>query len=276
MVNKNMNKRGDIPTTILVIGVIVVCTLALVSFFLSTNQEEKNYFAGIGVIEQLDSQIEQNSFYQQIGVNQPAKSINDFFNYANQNTLENRKCNCGNSCDSYATFVSQSATKNGIPDPVLMLSIMMQESECNPNALSGSSVGLMQINLIHCGNYGLSANRDECKNELINNPQLNIEVGAEILKDSYNTYNTGKTFQGCANRNILYTGWDAAVRGYNGWGCGKDASGNILYDQDNYVEEVMNRDRQLQSQTYLELTNTEGILWWTKNVLSFSVEYNGK
>ncbi len=273
MVNKKMNKHGDVPTTILVLGVVLVCSIAIISFFSSTIQA-RTYFVGIGIVEQLDSQIEQNYFNQQTGINQSAKSINDLFNYAKQNTLGNRKCNCGNVCDSYATFVSQSAASNGI-DPVLMLSIMMQESECNPNAFSGSSVGLMQINLIHCGSYGLPANQGECKNELINNPKLNIEVGAEILKDSYNTYSSGKIFQGCTNRNILYTGWDAAVRGYNGWGCGKDAAGNIFYDQDNYVEEVMDRDSELKSQNYLETTKTEGILWWAKQVLSFSVEYRG-
>ena len=40
MTKKTMNKRGDIAITILVIGVIVLCGLALVSFFMSEKNQE--------------------------------------------------------------------------------------------------------------------------------------------------------------------------------------------------------------------------------------------
>ena len=51
------NHKGDIPITILVIGVFVVCTLALVSFF-SITLREKNSFVGINLMQKINSQIE--------------------------------------------------------------------------------------------------------------------------------------------------------------------------------------------------------------------------
>ena len=55
------NKKGDIPITILVIGVFAVCTLALLSFYSSIGFT-KHSFVGTELIEQLNSEIEQQSF----------------------------------------------------------------------------------------------------------------------------------------------------------------------------------------------------------------------
>jgi hypothetical protein len=54
------NRKGDIPITILVIGTIVICGFALFSFQL-TNIKVRDSFVGLGVMEQLNSQIETNS-----------------------------------------------------------------------------------------------------------------------------------------------------------------------------------------------------------------------
>lgn len=241
-----INKRGNIPITILVIGVLLVCALAILSF-LSSTIKVRNSFVGIGVLEKMNSQLEKNYLAtKELGsVAGGYGDINSIFNYAKDNDVGNRRCNCGNDCDSYANFVVKSSSENGIPDPLLLLSLIMQESTCLPGAFSGSSVGLMQINLIHCGEYGLPSNEEECKKKLINDVQLNIDVGTKILKQSYNAYKDGKVFQGCSGRNITYYEWEAALRGYNGWGCGKDASGNIFYAQDNYVEDVIGRYEKL-------------------------------
>ncbi len=56
-----MNKRGDIPVTILIIGVILICCLAIFSFFSSTAKIRKS-FIGLGVMEELNSQIEEITF----------------------------------------------------------------------------------------------------------------------------------------------------------------------------------------------------------------------
>jgi hypothetical protein len=65
MDKKGMNKRGDIPLTILVIGVFAVCTLALLSFFYSSLLMNKS-FAGVEIVEKANIQIESynlNHFY---------------------------------------------------------------------------------------------------------------------------------------------------------------------------------------------------------------------
>ncbi len=274
--NIKSNKRGDIPITVLVIGVLLICVTALLSFF-SSSISVRNNFVGIGLIEAMNSQIEENSFYGRPLGTEASSSEGNIYNaidYAKQNKVVNRICNCGDNCNNYAAWMAEAASANSISNPVLLLSIMMQESDCTSNAYSGSSVGLMQINTMHCGNYGLPADEAECKKELVDNPKLNIEIGAEILKDSYNYYKDGKLFQGCSQKDITYYEWDAAIRGYNGWGCGKDAAGNLFYAQDNYVEEVKDRQNQLQKVgNFLEKTETKGILFWKKEIFLFSVEY---
>jgi hypothetical protein len=54
MINHIKNKKGDIPITILVIGVIAVCILTLYSFSFSLRLQHKN-FAGPGLIETIYS-----------------------------------------------------------------------------------------------------------------------------------------------------------------------------------------------------------------------------
>jgi hypothetical protein len=271
------NKKGDIPMTILVVGVVLVCAIALVSFFSSTIKM-RNSFVGIGLVEQLNSQIEENSFYGRgIGTTAPSTDISDAINYAKENKIVDRTCNCGTNCEEYASLIEKSSMDNGIPDSLTLLSLMMQESDCVSTASSGSSVGLMQINLANCGSYGLPSDKTECKKQLTDNVELNIGVGAKILKEKYDVYKNGKIFNGCSNRGITYSGWDAALRGYNGWGCGYDSSGNPLTSQDSYVEDINQRFETLKGLgNYLEKDSTKGILWWAKKVISFSVEYKGK
>ena len=40
---KIKNKRGDIPVTILVMGVVAICILAILSFFVSSFEMKKNF-----------------------------------------------------------------------------------------------------------------------------------------------------------------------------------------------------------------------------------------
>ena len=54
----NMNRRGDIPITFLVIGVILVCCIAVFSF-LSSTIKIRNSLIGINLVEKLNSQIEE-------------------------------------------------------------------------------------------------------------------------------------------------------------------------------------------------------------------------
>jgi len=276
MISKK-DKKGDIPITILVIGIILVCALAMFSF-LSSTTKIRNSFVGVGVLEKMNSQIEKNYFYKQSGlVIGDSESVSNIFNYAKENDVVNRRCNCGNDCNAYASMVVNASSENGIPDSIFLLSLMMQESTCVRKAFSGSSVGLMQINLIHCGEYGLPANEEECKKKLLDNAQLNINVGAKILKKSYDSYKDGKVFQGCSERNITYYEWEAALRGYNGWGCGKDASGNVFYGQDSYVEDVIGRYEKLKEVgSYAEAIG-KGKIWELETTDKFPfVQRKGK
>jgi hypothetical protein len=139
---------------------------------------------------------------------------------SNTNIVD-RKCVCAGNCDYYASLIASAAKTYNIPDELLLLAIMIQESSCNPNVEESSSgdVGLMQINVINCVDaYGLPENNeDQCVAILSTNERKNIDVGAHILKDKYNAFNKGKTYT-CNGLSHSYTGWEAALRGYNGWG----------------------------------------------------------
>ena len=56
-----MDRRGDIPIIILVLGVLVVCSLALLSFY-AANFNVANTFSGIKLVEKMESQIESNLY----------------------------------------------------------------------------------------------------------------------------------------------------------------------------------------------------------------------
>ena len=57
------NRRGDVPITILVIGVVMVCALALISFFSSSFKLEQS-FTGVSVIDDFKVKIDEYNFYK--------------------------------------------------------------------------------------------------------------------------------------------------------------------------------------------------------------------
>jgi len=61
------NKKGDIPVTILVIGVVAICILAILSF-LSSSFNFSHSFAGISEIEEMNSKIDEYYFYKNAGL----------------------------------------------------------------------------------------------------------------------------------------------------------------------------------------------------------------
>ncbi len=56
------NKRGDVPITILVIGVFAICSLALLSFYIAEVRMERN-FVGLDLMEKLDTNVEKYEVY---------------------------------------------------------------------------------------------------------------------------------------------------------------------------------------------------------------------
>ena len=63
------NKKADIPITILVIGVLAICTLAILSFFLS-DRIVKNKFVVLDAVEEAKIMKEKISFYNNTGMSQ--------------------------------------------------------------------------------------------------------------------------------------------------------------------------------------------------------------
>ncbi len=63
------NKKGDIPVTILVIGVFAVCSLALLTFFIS-DFKITNSFVGLEVMEKMNAQIDEYKYYRSEGVSE--------------------------------------------------------------------------------------------------------------------------------------------------------------------------------------------------------------
>jgi soluble lytic murein transglycosylase-like protein len=178
------------------------------------------------------------------GVNQIAYLIKQL----EATSVVDRTCSAGSNANNYASYLYSAAKEYNIPDPLLLLSIMMQESNCDTTRVSKStppSVGLMQINLIHKGEYGFT-NEGDFKKVLIGDPNRNIQIGAQILSAAYKTYNLNVIFQ-CkgSDGNIYkysYKGWDAALRAYNGLGGDKFSCSD---PQVNYVGEVMERYNKL-------------------------------
>lgn len=72
MINKTaknkMNKRGDIPIVILVVGVLALCILAILSFYTSTNSV-KSGFSSIDTVVEAGLIKEKISFYENLGYN---------------------------------------------------------------------------------------------------------------------------------------------------------------------------------------------------------------
>ena len=161
---------------------------------------------------------------------------NDLFtamNSAKTTSVVNRNCNCGTNCQQYANSLMSAANVNG-EDPLLLLSVMMQESECTVDAKSSSSVGLMQISSYQdCSSLGIKGINDVTG---IANYDNNIQCGALILKQKYDTSSSGKTYT-CGTFSATYSGWDAALRGYIGYGC----TNNPTIDATSYVSDVNSR-----------------------------------
>lgn len=58
-----MDKKGDIPITILVIGTFLVCSLALITFSISNSSFDKTTLIGVHINEEMNSKINDYNFY---------------------------------------------------------------------------------------------------------------------------------------------------------------------------------------------------------------------
>ncbi len=151
------------------------------------------------------------------------------------------------SCEDYVEFINEESEKAEI-DPLLTLSIIIQESKCDKESVSDSGcIGLMQI----CSwgvckdDFGLTEDNWKI---ILKDPKKNIACGLKILKEKYRAFGEKVTEKEllscedcCHNDNLIkkyitYTGDKKAVRGYVGWGC----------KHPNYVEEVYEKYAKLE------------------------------
>ena len=72
------NRRANIPVTILVIGVLLICALTIFSFSFSISKNKKT-FSDIFVIEKIKVQKEKIAFYENIGIESDILSLGDDF-----------------------------------------------------------------------------------------------------------------------------------------------------------------------------------------------------
>lgn len=71
------NKKGDIGITILVMGVFAVCSLALLTFYVS-DYNISNSFVGVDVMHKLNADIDLYKFYKSEGISQD--KLDSYFN----------------------------------------------------------------------------------------------------------------------------------------------------------------------------------------------------
>jgi hypothetical protein len=169
------------------------------------------------------------------------ESLLDVMNYAKTHQIEGKNCNCGNNCEQYAKWISQYSKQYRV-DPLLTLSIMMQESGCNHysggkvKTSNKGAIGLMQI----MPSTGLSACGKSI--EKLKDEETNIKCGIRILKGKYDAQPNSGT---CAK----YSGWKKAVRGYVG--CGED--------HPIYVEEVWKRYEEIKKLSFKETKDEHSV-----------------
>ena len=140
------------------------------------------------------------------------------------------------------------AERAGVP-PGLAIAVAMQEHHLdhyeNGKVVfgdKGNSVGMFQIHRTNWGSYDCDVKELTC----------NIAVGMDILKKCYKQYGINNVPYLYNCKNIYYSGWDAALRCYNGWP--KGCSGTP-----NYVEEV-NQKYNLISANYKARDKDYGIV----------------
>ncbi|MDP3965977.1 MAG: hypothetical protein Q8Q04_00415 [archaeon] len=78
MIRKSLRfKKGDLPVTLLVIGIFALCGFALLTFFIS-DFKVSNSFVGVGAVGKMVSQVDEYLFYRNSGV--PEENLDEIFN----------------------------------------------------------------------------------------------------------------------------------------------------------------------------------------------------
>lgn len=151
-------------------------------------------------------------------------------------------------CREHSDLIYSISKREGV-NPLLILALIMGESTCNKiiehenknkeGKIVSYDVGLMQINTKNCVSKGLSVVINVCKEQL-KDSETNVKTGISILLDSYRASSKGRLFKEACSEEYqkkTYSGWEAALRGYNGWGC--YSGGGI--NSDLYVDKMVKK-----------------------------------
>nr|MBA4405406.1 hypothetical protein [Nanoarchaeum sp.] len=207
------------------------------------------------VVEYLDqnSWLKNNSLKcQGVSYFESVTDLTKYINYAAANNVGGNRCDCGSNCDDYAKWIVQYSQQYSV-NSLLVLALIMQESSCDQTLYSKDkngnplAFGLMQITegtfddiCSDIGSFSDVKGMDNAEN--------NIACGMKVLNAKYALWESrGSKYWAELKCDLdeyvqqysAYTEWDAALRGYNGWGCrtGADVS---------YVEKIKNKVRILQ------------------------------
>ena len=202
--------------------------------------------------------------------------------YAKSNTILNRRCECEDDCDDFASLIVLYSNRfyeatGEYLDPVIFLSLLMQESNCRKRARSGSSAGVAQVNLeVWCGQLGLPADLEECEKVLSSDVGTAIDISAGILITKYKESGGERVFEKAKEGDItscfresdtLYYGVNASIRGYVGWGCPscppdftEQQCLNYKKGHDDYVETVNKRFALLDKYVKEKLKDSESMV----------------
>ena len=138
---------------------------------------------------------------------------------------------CSNVYDSLINTYSQ---KFGVPAQVIK-GVIAVESAFNPSAAGdgGKALGLMQIwPTIH---QATCSSQCGFSSQIVQNEyfdaEKNICCGTAILSQNYKAWTGGNPSAACIKFRS-YTGWNAALRGYNGWSNVACSAGNPTYVED--------------------------------------------
>ncbi|MFH1501177.1 MAG: transglycosylase SLT domain-containing protein [archaeon] len=161
-------------------------------------------------------------------------SVFDMVQYVQANGIRNSANELKTCKEDYSKWIEQYAAEENI-NPTLILALMMQESDCQQATESEAegdkkSWGVIQINKETYDDIckGVGSGFEDIKASA----EKSVQCGIKILKKKYDLYGAygkqdyyqGKVESKCNDPQYLpkyltYTGWDAALRGYNGLGC---------------------------------------------------------
>ncbi|NCN86597.1 hypothetical protein GW932_02090 [archaeon] len=79
------NKKGDVPITLLVIGVFAICTLALLTFFIA-DFKMSNSFVGVTKMQQMNAAIDEYLWYKNKGISE--ETLDKLFNFTYEDGIK--------------------------------------------------------------------------------------------------------------------------------------------------------------------------------------------